>query len=376
MTELYPYLSELPQPALTEGTLGLQITIRTLAHKDQLFTPGAVVLIGVPEERGFGENGTAKAVEEIRHQLYQCNCMQPAPQIIDAGNLQLGRTVSDTYHGMKIVLSELSARQCLPVILGGSSDLLYGHYMALSEEQWPSNYVWVDSKSQRANTMSEWHTALKNDKKSIFNFTLVGAQVHYPSPPAKFWRSRHFELFRLSECRLDLSETEPSFRDADFTGFSMNAVRFSDSPGSADPVPNGFTGEEICQLSFYAGIGTRLKSFGLFDLIPAQDTHHISGQLAAQIIWYFLEGYAQRVDEKPGKKSGNMKKYLVYLSQEAQELIFYKSLYSERWWMEVPRIKSDKKETPMLISCSPKDYEMACKQEIPDRWWRCFQKLN
>ncbi len=376
MTELYPYLSELPRPTVLEGTLGSQITIRTPDQKDALFTAGAVVLIGVPEDRGWDENGTAKAVEEIREQLYQCNCMSPAPVIVDAGNLRMGRTVSDTYHGMKIVLSELAARQCLPIVLGGSADLLYGHYLALSEEQWPSNYVWVDSKAQRGQKMAEWQTALKNDKKSIFNYTLVGLQAHYPSPPAKFWRSKHFEVFRLSECRIDLAETEPSFRDADFTGISMNAVRFSDSPGSADASPNGFTGEEICQLSFYAGIGTRLKSFGLFDLLTENDTRHISGQLAAQIIWYFLEGYAQRIDEKPGKKSQNMKKYMVYLSQEAQELIFYKSTYSERWWMEVPGIKSDKKEATMLISCSPKDYELACKQEIPNRWWRCFQKLN
>ena len=375
-TDITMYLEKAAVPEINPGTLGSQVVFLTKNDSNPLFTPGTVVIIGAPENRGWGENGGEDTPNKIRELLFALNSMAPAPQIIDAGNIVKGKAVSDTYHGMKIVISELADKGCIPVIIGGSGDLIYGHYLALQKEEWPGNYVWVDSKIQRPDKAVEWQKVLKSDKKNIFNYSHIGLQAHFASPPSKLWRNRHFEIIRLSECRKNLTETEPAFRDADFAGFSMNAVKYSDSPGNSDPGPNGFTGEEICQLSFYAGLSTRLKHFGVFDIIPSNDPFNISSQLAAQVIWYFLEGYAQRKNETPEKDSAEIKKYIVYLSHESQEIVFYKSLYSERWWMEVPRIKSDKKEIPILIACSPADYESACRQEIPDRWWRCFQKLN
>ena len=45
--------------------------------------------------------------------------------------------------------------------------------------------------------------------------------------------------------------------------------------------------------------------------------------------------------------------------------------------MEVPYPpdKNLKFERHTLIPCSYKDYEIACKDEIPDRWWQTYQKL-
>ena len=59
------------------------------------------------------------------------------------------------------------------------------------------------------------------------------------------------------------------------------------------------------------------------------------------------------------------------------EINFYKSNKSDRWWMEVPYPpdKNLKFERHTLIPCSYKDYEIACKDEIPDRWWQTYQKL-
>jgi len=28
------------------------------------------------------------------------------------------------------------------------------------------------------------------------------------------------------------------------------------------------------------------------------------------------------------------------------------------------------------VPCSYKDYETACRDEMPDRWWQAFQKLS
>jgi formiminoglutamase len=28
-----------------------------------------------------------------------------------------------------------------------------------------------------------------------------------------------------------------------------------------------------------------------------------------------------------------------------------------------------------LVPCAYSDYQAACREEVPDRWWRTFQKL-
>ncbi|MEP7169411.1 MAG: arginase, partial [Bacteroidota bacterium] len=69
--------------------------------------------------------------------------------------------------------------------------------------------------------------------------------------------------------------------------------------------------------------------------------------------------------------------YRVPVSGNKQEIIFLKSKQTERWWMELP---SDKTKNRMMrqhfLPCSYKDYEQACNNEIPDRWWQALQKMS
>ena len=75
------------------------------------------------------------------------------------------------------------------------------------------------------------------------------------------------------------------------------------------------------------------------------------------------------------EKSGYLK-YHVSMKQAEQEIIFYKSEKSDRWWMEVP-MPNDKTryERHHLVPCSYRDYETACRDEMPERWWQTYQKL-
>ena len=75
-------------------------------------------------------------------------------------------------------------------------------------------------------------------------------------------------------------------------------------------------------------------------------------------------------------KSGFVK-YRVALKRTEHEIIFYKSKKSSRWWMEVPYPNAKVKyHRHHLVPCSYKDYETACKDEMPERWWQAFQKIS
>ena len=127
----------------------------------------------------------------------------------------------------------------------------------------------------------------------------------------------------------------------------------------------------------YAGLSDKLSSFGLYELNPAFDEHGQTAHLAAQMIWYLTEGYYNRKKDVPLKSKTDFVKYRVALKRADQEIVFYKSQKSERWWMEVPYPNSKVRyHRHHLVPCSYHDYEIALRDEMPERWWQAFQKLS
>ena len=155
----------------------------------------------------------------------------------------------------------------------------------------------------------------------------------------------------------------------------MSSIKQSDAPGNSTSSPNGFYGEEACQIAKYAGISDKVSSFGLYDLNPKFDRHNQTTHLAAQIIWHFIEGFYQRKKDYPFTDIDNYQKFIVHLVKINHDLIFYKSNKTDRWWLEIHFIKSlvNKK---LIVACSYEDYQMACNHEIPDRWWKIYQKIS
>ena len=90
--------------------------------------------------------------------------------------------------------------------------------------------------------------------------------------------------------------------------------------------------------------------------------------------WYFVEGVKRRNSDNPIDDVQNFKKYLIYFDQLHHNLCFYKNMQTERWWMEVPSA-SDGRDG-VIISCTQEDYVKAAEQEIPDRWWKTYQRIN
>ena len=108
------------------------------------------------------------------------------------------------------------------------------------------------------------------------------------------------------------------------------------------------------------------------------DNRNQTSHLVAQMIWYFIDGFYSRKKDFPIGDKTDYTKYRVILQEQKHELVFYKSNKSERWWMEVPYPpnKRIKYERHHLVPCSYSDYQTACNEDMPDRWWQTFQKLS
>ena len=95
------------------------------------------------------------------------------------------------------------------------------------------------------------------------------------------------------------------------------------------------------------------------------------------MVWYYIDGFNKRKNEFPAFNKNGFLKYIVSLSEIDNELIFLKSLTSDRWWMEIPVPDGQNKvKRQHLVPCSYKDYLSACNNEMPERWWQTFKKLS
>ena len=239
------------------------------------------------------------------------------------------------------------------------------------------NLVSIDSRfdfgadEELISSHSYMSKIITDKPNNLYNFSNIGYQSYFNAQEEIDLMERlFFDAHRLGEIASDISLAEPILRNSHIISLDARAIMASHIGGSKNFSPNGFSGREICAIARYTGMSDNISAFGIFEC----ENHPQAFQLMAQIIWYFIEGYNFRIKELPGANNKNFTKFIV--PTETEELIFFKSLLSERWWVEVPSILSPhtKTDTAALLPCTEKDYLDACNQNIPERWYKAYKK--
>ena len=344
-----------------------------------------LVIFGVLEDRNAINNeGCALAPDFIRRYFYPLFPGTFKPNIVDLGNIKRGYAISDTYFAVSSVIAELLDHGILPVIIGGSQDLTFANYQAYQNLGQIINIVSIDpmfdigKAENEMDSKSYLSSIILHQPNYLFNFANIGYQTYFVNQEAlALMKNLMFDTYRLGIVRQNLENAEPIIRNADLLSVDISSIRYSDAPGNGNASPNGLYGEEACQLIRYAGLSDKLTSIGFYELNPKFDKNGQTSQLVAQMIWYFIDGFYNRLKDFPFKNEEDYAKYRVSISDHKEELVFYKSKKSERWWMEIP-LQSDLKikfQRHYLVPCSYHDYQTACNNDIPDRWWMVYQKL-
>ncbi len=343
-----------------------------------------VAIIGIAEDRNACNNaGCALAPVEIRKYLYRLFKVENNLRIVDLGDIRQGNEINDTYFALKTTLAQLIGSGVVPIVLGGSQDLTYAMYLAYESLGKIINLVSIDSKFDLAKSEDNFDAQSYLSKiilrkpNHLFNFANIGYQTYFIDPEAiKLMNNLFFDVHRLGAIRQNIEDSEPIIRNADMLTFDISAVRFSDAPGNGNASPNGFYGEEVCQLMRYAGLSDKLSSAGFFEMNPKYDPHGQTAHLVAQMIWYFLDGLSNRKGDFP-MENPNFLKYIVDLTAHKENIVFFKSKLTDRWWMQLPvsEDKISRYRRHIMVPCSYSDYKTACKNEIPDCWWKACQKL-
>lgn len=364
---------------LPKQIIGKNIDIHTVESGLPELKGLQIAIIGLSEQRNSFFANPQYNVNQFRQAFYELYPGNWNLKIADLGDLSNGAKVKDTYFAIKEIGYHLKQMNIIPVFIGGSHDLIFPLYQVFQDFKELVNMVSVDRSfdfSQEDELISgrSYMSKIIMDKPNVLNnYTNLGFQNYYCALEEKDLMDKlYFEGIRLGKVLEDTRLVEPVFRDADIVGFDMKCLSWE---AIADPLkgqPNGIDSRSICTLSRYAGISDRVGFMGLYEL-PSTP---MMNQLAAQMVWYFIEGVQYRFDEYPVNTNEGFLKYSVTLSN--QTIIFQKSEKSNRWWMELTNdtYLDNKTKTSALLACTKNDYESASQDIIPERWYNAIRRMN
>ena len=339
-----------------------------------------IALIGVPENRNSLEYlGEEINLNEIRKSFYNLFPGNWSCNISDLGNLILSDNAEETYGRLVSMLTILLKKKIIPVIVGGSQDLLYANYRAYDSFQNTVNIVNIDSNfdigdsSKPINNQSYLGKIILDEPHNLFNYSNIGFQTYHNSQEEiDLMDNLFFESYRLGDVSSSIKIVEPVMRDADIVSIDLKSIKSSELSSRQKFSPNGFDGKEICTISRYAGISNKVTSFGIFEY-KSSNEDEITEMLISQILWYFIEGVNCRLNDTDFE---NEDEYNIYsVTVEEYELTFFKSNITSRWWIEIFGEGSNTKlKQRTLLPCTMEDYEEAKSGNIPERWLKAIKK--
>lgn len=366
---------------LSQQAIGKKIKIHSKENGIPDLEGVKIVLLGVLENRNavnyIGEDFNLNEIRNSFYKLYPGNWFTT---IADLGDIYKGEAVEDTYYALKETISELVKLDIIPVVIGGSQDLTYPMYRAFDNLIPMVNLVNVDSNFD----LGDLTQPIKNDSfvgkiileepYNLFNYATIGYQTYFNSQEQiDLMETLYFESYRLGQISNDITLVEPIMRDANIVSVDLGVLKASEVSLNQKKSPNGLDGKEICAITRYAGISNKVSSLGLFEYKPSKDDE-ITCVLISQMIWYFVEGVNNRVEDCEFKDEHIYQKFITFV--DSQELIFYKSIKTGRWWIEIPFVEdvNNKLKKHTLLPCSHQDYLDACNSQIPQRWFKAYQK--
>ncbi|NTW24641.1 MAG: formimidoylglutamase [Lentimicrobium sp.] len=372
-------------PVTTHPRLGQTLIINRAGNDFPDLTGVQIAIIGVVDDRSAVNNqGCASGADEVRHYLYKLYPGAWSGIMVDLGNIRQGHTINDTYFALAATLESLIANKVFPIVIGGGQDMTFAMYSAYAHLQKIINMVVVDpmfdlgESSDELNSQTYLSRIIMQQPNYLFNFTNLGYQTYYVDQQAlDLMKKLLFDTYRLGTLHGNLPDTEPLVRNADLLSFDIGAIRAADAPGNANATPNGFSGDEACRIVRYAAMSDKLSAIGFFELNPLFDRNGLTAHLVAEMVWYVLEGFNNRKNDFPVADSDTFIRYIVPTKNFDDGIVFIKSRKTDRWWMEVvcgPENR-EKYASHYIVPCTYNDYQTACDNEIPDRWWQMYQKL-
>lgn len=279
-------------------------------------------------------NFDPQIAHRIKKILYQFSkTPMQALNIIDCGTIAQGEP-----ENVIPILQEINAIGAVMLLIG----------MPLSFMRYQTDRIRMASIIRESNLDDDVHFRGARPE-TLFQY--IGSQRHLVSETNLNVEGH----LRLSDLREDLSFAEPCIRDSEALIFNCDSMSAAESGYLSGVSSSGLTVIEACQIFRYAGAAQKMESVGVYNYPMEKDKSGIMANAIAQMIWYFIEGSTLRED--PDKNP--LTEYHVQSKDHDHVLLFFKSEFSGRWWIEN---KEGRK-----VPCSYQDYRKACEEEFSER---------
>src|SRR6187431_2206295 len=319
-----------------EGTIGFNIKV----HDEENFPDmdeADLVFIGCGEQRGNGHHLAYSAgPDAIRRQFYQLFFWHQDLRIADLGNLRKGAGLADTYAALRTVVNELINEKKTVIILGGSHDLTLAQYYAYEQNKSIIEVTNVDALID-LNLDSDFRCdnflmeLLTGEPNYVRHYNHIGFQSYFVHPRMLETMDKlRFDCYRVGVAKDNIEEMEPVIRNTNLLSFDINAIKYSDAPANVCSA-NGFSGEEACILSRYAGMSSQLSSFGIYGYDPAIDKSELTAKQISQMLWYFIDGKSRSKQEASLHERTHFNEFHTVVAE--MDTVFFQSRKTSRWWM-------------------------------------------
>ena len=308
----------------------------------------------------FSVGGEIANFDPIRTELYNLQQSNISYSVVDLGHLR-SENKTQAIERTKEVCAFLKDKKIIPIVLGQNHELDAGQFQAFEHSKETVNLTVVDHSFDLETNEGDGHlySNITNSNVLLDQYTHLGYQSFYTDYEAiHIFEKLNFEGFRLGYLKEELKEIEPSIRKSHIMSFDLSSIKYGESKGCSVKNPFGLTGEEACQIAWYAGLSDRMSSFGIYDYVSVDDVDMQTAKICSTMLWYFIDGVAHRRDSQ-NFETNDYLKYTVFLNRTGEDLIFYKNIRTDKWWL---------KAGEDVIPCSYKDYKLAASGEIPDRW--------
>ena len=319
-----------------------------------------IVLFSISEYRH--DNSLKKsfnANKDFRKKLYSLHFSNWKAKIYDLGDLVNGNEVSDTNYAVEKIVQFCVKNQIFIITIGGSQDLTFTLYSSLKKFFNYINLVTIDNRLDfiENNIADSYLSKIIMDEENKLNqFSNIGYQKHLTSQPEiELIDKMKFESLSLGKVKSNINEAEPVLRESNIVSFDIKSVKSGDI-NNAHQYPNGLSSYEFCSLSRFSGSSSKSNVISFFE----NWDFSIMNSLLAEAIWYVIDGYNSRINENPKDDSDDFVYY--YIEVDNYKFKFYKSLLTDRWWVEFinDELISVEKD---IISCTANDY-FNCKNSI------------
>ncbi|MCB0355055.1 MAG: formimidoylglutamase [Bdellovibrionales bacterium] len=286
-----------------------------LSKRDGGLKEPKAVLVGYPSSRGAEKNGGRAGAElaptRIRSHLYS---LTPDARffdehssllrgVLDIGDIRVGDSVEENQKILAEVLAPYLRASIPCVVLGGSHDVSYGHFLGYVASEMVISILNFDAHAdvREFDENSGGHSGSPFRQALLHPSQLLGSYSVYGLNSWSVARS-HLDFLVERNCQFCFSDemdqaqidalfhslSKPTFLSLDIDGLS-SAV----APGVSAPNGFGLSPELYYRAALRAGQSRFIQSFDVAEVNPTVDHDGATSRVAALCIWHFLRGMAE-----------------------------------------------------------------------------------